>query len=124
MEQLPLISSPNSLFLLIFHLSALSDQYTPNNDYRYLLQNIQAAKAPNFLILLCDSPMSITMNYANNAASWAVNRFSFMSWVPDPNNLLQGIFIDGRLNPNPSVSVMTQGVLCNYSLLSGQAVIT
>lgn len=106
------------------HMKNMTGQYTPNNDYLYLQQNIQAPSAPNFLILLCDSPMAITLSYANNAASWLVNRFSFLSWVQDPNNPLQGIFIDGRLNPNPGVSVMAQGVACNYSLLTGQANIT
>src|SRR4051812_3663175 len=60
------------------NIKNITGQYTANNDYLYLHQNIPSVCAPNFLVFLCDAPMSITLSYLKNSASWAVNRFTFL----------------------------------------------
>jgi hypothetical protein len=109
-------------FAGVSNISVLTGTYTPNDDYRYLIQSPIAA--PNFIAVLCDGQLTLTSTFMKSLACYAVMRFGFFSWVMDPANLLTGLFIDGRTGPNPGNTPMPQGVPVNYTLISGQATIS
>ncbi len=111
-------------FADVQNVNVLNGSYTPANDYFYLQQNIPAALSPNFILILCDAQLSLTMNFTQSNVSQAIQRFGFYSWVPDAANLLNGFYLDGRTVPSPYVTPMPQGALVNYSIISGQATLT
>lgn len=107
------------------NLTKFFGTYTPNDDYRYLVQGATLDTSPNFMIVMADKQINFTMSsshFGNQIiAGLAVIKFGFFSWLTDPDNFIQGIFIEGRVARD---SKMPQGVPVNYTIIAGTADIT
>lgn len=96
--------------------------YTPNNDYLYLFQNRPYSVAPNFMMLLCGGQININLGFSSGASSLQSHtRFFFDSWLLDPTNFMNNVYIEGR---TAAQSAMPQGVAVDYTVIIGQAAIS
>jgi hypothetical protein len=118
----PLVSSTPVNLPLVFkdvkNIREFNGSFTPNNDYKYIFQNLTFEDAPTFIIIICDGHMNVTINHSNtNSKIQSVKRFSFISVVEDPLNFIQNFYLEGRTS---SPSPMTQGETVNYTIFIGQ----
>lgn len=100
--------------------------FTPNNDYVIIDAGLIEATSFNFLIAICDKQMNLTVSLPISSFVVAMQRFNFTCWTPSssPNNWPTGLFIDGRVGPNPGNIPMPQGQTLNYQIITGKATLT
>lgn len=103
------------------NVKVISGQYTPANDTHSIIGGL-GLFSPNFYIFLCDQPVVLSTDNSF-LASEPINRFAMSTFVPlvDGENPIGSFVLNGQTaEPYP----MQQGVLVNYTLIIGQAVIT
>ena len=110
-------------FTSMVNLEVLSGSYTPNNDTLSLASSIPTPSAPNFLLLICDKQLNLTVKSGANVlvAQNPVFKVFFSTLVGSNGYAITDILFDGQtsdLNPMP------QHVLVNYTLVYGQATIS
>lgn len=110
-------------FSSISQIQTFSGTFTPSDSYLYLAQGMTISNAPNFLIVSCHGQLDMTLSFQKNAMAMPVMSVGFFSWILDPSNLVTGIYIDGRIAPNPGNTPMPQGLPVDYTVIIGQATI-
>lgn len=101
------------------HIKMFSGLWVPQDDYQYLQNQFSDADAPNWMIVVCDSQLNVSLT-GTQFVSLAVQRFGFFSWINPANSLPTSLYLEGRIaTPAP----MLQNEPCNYLIVVGQGVV-
>ena len=111
-------------FSSVANLKILQGSFLPANNIIYPFEDIDSSIAPNFLIILCDSTLKITME-TDSVSAIPINSLDvskFFMWVsPTGSPTPFSLWIDGRIGV---LYPMDQTITANYQLIYGQATIT
>jgi len=119
-------SVPGSIPLNFANIEGLhvrAGTYTPNNDTITISAFTDPALAPNFILLLVDGQVNMTLQTAatNIMNVLPVSKLIAFSVLAPATNYINAIMLDGRTNvQNP----MAQNVPVNYTMIYCNATIT
>lgn len=105
-------------FTNITNLEVISGSFTPNNNTISLASGIPSNSAPNFVILIVDAPVNLTIKSGTTTLLLQnpVNKLYFNVMVANSTYLISDIILDGSTS---ALVPMTQAVPVNYSLIYG-----
>ena len=118
-----ILSTPVPInFNSVANLQIFSGTFTPANNILNIATSIQLASAPNFVVLICDAQLNLTVKSGANILinSVPVNKIQVITLTPSSTYNVTDILFDGT---TAALQPMTQSVAVDYTVIVGQAVI-